>query len=113
MDQVVSKKGFRCELHFCMLTRGRIQRGEGNVEPFDPEVGHAPRRRNMAEGEAHIEEERNFRNTFYSTVENVGKLVLRLEITEERNLEEQGSTHGNGGEEPPPSPSSHYHNHRN
>ena len=74
----------------------------------------------MAEDEAHLEEEHNFCKTFYSIVENISQLVLRLEKAEERNLEEQGSTHGNGGEEPPPSPSasegstsSHHHNCRN
>ena len=72
------------------------------------------------EDEAHLEEKHNFRKTFYSMEENVSKLVLRLEKAEERNPEEQGSTHGNGGEEPPPSPtasegspSSHHHNRRN
>jgi len=74
----------------------------------------------MAEDEAHLEEKSNLRKTFYSMVENISQLVLRLEKAEERNLEEQGSTHGNGGEQPPPSPSasessssSHHHNHRN
>ena len=73
----------------------------------------------MAEDEAHLEE-RNFRKTFYSMVENISQLVFRLEKVEERNPKEQGSSHGNGEEEPPPSPStsessssSHHHNHRN
>lgn len=81
-----------------MLTRGRIQRGEGNLEPFNLEAGCAPRRRNMAEEEARIEEESNFKKTFYSMVENISQLVIRLEKDEERNLEGQGSTHGNDGE---------------
>ena len=88
-----------------MLTRGRLQRGEGNLEPFDPEAGCAPRRRNMAKEEARIEEEHNFRKTFYSMAENISQLVIRLEKGEERNLEGQGSAHGNGGEEPSLSPS--------
>ena len=74
----------------------------------------------MEKDEAHIEEERNFIKTFYSMVENISQLVFRLEKDEERNPEGQGSTHGNGGEEPPPSPSgiegspsSHHHNRRN
>ena len=102
-----------------MLTRGRIERGEGNLEPFDPEVGRAPRIRNMAEEEARIEEERNFRKSFYSMAENISQLVIRLEKAEERNPEGQGSTHGNDGEGPPPSPSGgegssspHHHNQR-
>ena len=74
----------------------------------------------MAEEEARIEEESNFRKTFYSVAENISQLVLRLERAEERNPEGQGSAHGNGGEEPPPSPSgsegsssSYHHNCRN
>ena len=72
------------------------------------------------EDEAHLEEWHNFIKTFYSMVENISQLVLRLEKAKERNREGQGSAHGNGGEEPPPSPSesegspsSHHHNHRN
>lgn len=42
-----------------------LQSGEGNLEPFDPEAGRAPWIRNMVEDEADIEEERNFRKTFY------------------------------------------------
>ena len=103
-----------------MLTRNKLQRGEGELEPFDPEVGRVHQMRNMAEDEAHLEEERNFRKTFFSMAENISQLVLRLEKVEERNPEGQGSAHGNGGEEPPPSPSasegspsSHHHNRRN
>lgn len=103
-----------------MLTRDRLRRGEGELEPFDLEAGCAHRRRNMAEDEAHLEEERNFRKAFYSMAENINQVVLRLEKVEERNPEGQGSAHGNGGEEPPPSPSgsegspsSHNHNYIN
>ena len=79
-----------------MLTRNRLQTGEGELEPFDPEAGHAHQRRNMDE-EAQIEEERNFCKTFYSMAKNVGQLLSRLEKAEERNPEEQGSVHGNCG----------------
>ena len=74
----------------------------------------------MADEEARHEEECNFCKTFYTMEENVGQLLSRLEKVEERNLEEQGSMHGNGREEPPPSSStseisssSHHHHHRN
>lgn len=103
-----------------MLIRNKLQRGEGELEPFNPEAGRAPRRINMDEDEAHIEEKRNFRKTFYSMAENISQLVLRLEKAEERNPKGQGSTHGNGREEAPPSSSgsegsssSHHHNCRN
>lgn len=32
---------FGCELHVCMLTRNKLQRGEGKLEPFDLEAGRA------------------------------------------------------------------------
>eukprot|EP00253_Pinus_taeda_P027882 PITA_27882 len=74
----------------------------------------------MAEDEAHIEEKRNFRKTFYSMAESISQLVIRLEKAEKINLEGQCSTQGNDGEDPPPSPSgsegsssSHHHNQRN
>jgi len=74
----------------------------------------------MVEEEARIEDEHNFRNTFYSMVENVSQLVLRLERAEGRIVEELGSAHGDGGEDPPPSPpmnegssSPHHNNPRN
>ena len=70
-----------------MLTRGELQRGEGSLEPFNPKAGRAPRRRNMVEEEAHIEEELNFRKTFYSMADNIIQLVIRLEKAEERNPE--------------------------
>jgi len=75
-----------------MLTRSRLQRDEGKLECFDPETGHAPRRRNMVEDESHLEEEHSFRKTFYSMAKNISLLVLRLEKAEERNSEGQGST---------------------
>lgn len=52
----------------------------------------------MVEDETHLEEECNFRKTFYLMVENISQLVLRLEKAEERNPKGQGSAHGNGGE---------------
>ena len=81
-----------------MLTRNRLQRDEGELEPFDAEAGHAHRRRSMADEEACYEEELNFCKTFYAMAKNVGQLLSRLEKAKERNLEEQGSMHGNGGE---------------
>ena len=39
-------------------------------------------RRNMAEDEDHIEEESNFRKTFYSMVENINQLVIIMEKAE-------------------------------
>ena len=38
-----------------MLTRNKIQRGEGKIKSFDPEARCAPQRRDMADEEAHWE----------------------------------------------------------
>lgn len=110
---------FRCELHVCMLTRNRLRRGEGKLKYFDPEAGHALRRRRMAHEEDCYEEELNFRKTFYTMAESIGQLLSRLEKEKGKKAEEQGSVHGNGEEEPPPPStsesysSSHHHHHRN
>ena len=48
-------------------------------------MGHAHRKRNMADDEARLEEERNFCKTFYSMAENVSQLLSRLEKVEEKN----------------------------
>jgi len=102
-----------------MLTRNRLRRGEGKLKSFDPEAGHAHRKKNMADEEACHQDELNFCKTLYTMAENVGQLLSRLEKAEGKKAEEQGSMHGNG-EEPPPSPStsessssSHHYHRRN
>ena len=105
-----------------MLTRNRLQRGEGKLKSFDLEAGHAHRRRNM-EDDGRNEEELNFRKTFYTMVDRVEKLFSRLETLEkagENASEGRGSAHGDDGGDPPPSPStsecsysSSHHHHRN
>ena len=79
-----------------MLIRNRLRRGEGKLKSFDPEVGCAHRRRNMADEKACYEEELNFHKTFYTMAENVRQLLSRLEKVEGKKVEEQGSVHGNG-----------------
>lgn len=53
----------------CMITRGKLQRGEGKLKSFDPEMGHATRRGNMAYEDAWLEEEWNYHKAFYAMVE--------------------------------------------
>ena len=57
-----------------MLTQNKLQKEEGMFNSFDPEVGHAQRRRNMANEEAHSEDEQNFQKVFYNMAGNVDKL---------------------------------------
>lgn len=68
-----------------MLTRNRFRRGEWKLKSFNPEVGNAHRRRNMANEEAHYEEKHNYRKIFYTMAEKVNQLLSRLEKEEERN----------------------------
>ena len=51
---------FRCELHAYMLTINKLRRGEGTLQSFDPEAGHAHQRRNM-DDDLRNKEELNFR----------------------------------------------------
>ena len=64
-----------------MLIRNGLRRGEGKLNSFDLEVGHAHRRRNMADEEARYEEEFNFKS-FYIMAENVGQFLSRIEKVE-------------------------------
>ena len=76
-----------------MLTRNKLQRGEGKLKSFDPKVGHARQRRNMAEEEAFWEEERSYRKAFYNMVEKVDKLFAEYEKTvkpEKKDADDHG-----------------------
>lgn len=108
-----------------MLTRNRLRRGEKELQSFNPELGCAHQRRNMADEEARYEEELNFRKTFYMMANHIEKLfskLKKLENAEGKTTEGQGLVHGDDdGGDPPPSPStsgsssssSHHHNNRN
>jgi len=54
-------------------------KGEGTLKSFDPKAGCALRRRNMANEEAHWEEEQNFRKVFYNITGKVDKLFANYE----------------------------------
>ena len=64
-----------------MLTRNRLRRGEGKLNYFDPEVGHAHRRRNM-DDDVQNEEELKLCKRFYTVAYRVEKLFSRLEKLE-------------------------------
>lgn len=49
-----------------VITREKLQRGEGKLKSFDPEAGRATRRGKMADEDARLEEERNYRKAFYA-----------------------------------------------
>ena len=93
-----------------MLTRNKLQRGEEKLKSFDHEAGCTPRRRNMADEEARMEEERNYHKIFFIMVDKVDKLFPEYEKTikpEKKESDDHASVnHGDGEEETPPSPSS-------
>ena len=56
-----------------MLTRSRFQRGEGDIEAFDPKIG-SRRRKKMASEDYREEDEKAFRKDFYQMADRVEKL---------------------------------------
>ena len=64
-----------------MITRDKLQRGEGTLRSFDPEAGCAHPRRNT-DDDVQNEEELNFRKTFYTMVDRIEKFFSRLERLE-------------------------------
>jgi hypothetical protein len=48
-----------------MLTRAKHKHGEGTLKTFNLEVGHASRRKKMAEEGKRDEREKNFHMVFY------------------------------------------------
>ena len=104
-----------------MLTRAKLQAGEGTLEPYNSEIGHAHRRRNMDANDARIEMEANFHKVFYMMADKVDKLFADYEERmakerkgsevkkEDKEVKDEGNAsvnQGGGGEEPPEPPSS-------
>jgi hypothetical protein len=48
-----------------MLARAKNKQGEGTLKTFNLEVGHASRRKKMAEEDKHVENEKSFHMVFY------------------------------------------------
>jgi hypothetical protein len=99
-----------------MLTRAKHKQGEGNLKTFNPEVGHASRRKKMAEEDKHDEQEKNFHMVFY----RMSDMVEKMYGDYEKRMKKKGKkkeappdddasvNQGAGGDppEPPSSPSS-------
>ena len=54
-----------------MLTRAKHKKGEGTLKNFNLEVGHASRRKKMAEEDKRDEQEKKFHMVFYHMSEMV------------------------------------------
>ena len=104
-----------------MLTRAKLQVGEGTLEPYNSKIKRAHRRRNMDANDSHTEMEANFHKVFYMMADNVDKLFADYEehMAKERNGSEvkkedkeemdEGNAsinQGGGGKEPLDPPSS-------
>ena len=62
-----------------MLTRAKLQAGEGTLEPYNSEIGRAHRRRKMDANDARTEMEANFHKVFYMMADKVDKLFADYE----------------------------------
>ena len=104
-----------------MLTRAKLQDGEGTLEPYNPDIGCAHRRRKMDANDVRIEMEENFHKVFYMMADKVDKLFADYEERmekerkgsevkkEDKEVKEKGNAsvnQGGGGVEPPEPPSS-------
>ena len=93
-----------------MLTRSRFQRGEGEIEAFDPEIG-SRRRKKMASEDYREEDEKAFRKGFYQMADRVEKLFAYYQrILEKKEIKKEKAKDNASrkGEDPsdPSSPSS-------
>ena len=62
-----------------MLTRAKMQAGEGTLEPYNSEIRRADRRKNMDANDACTEMEANFHKVFYMMADKVDKLFADYE----------------------------------
>ena len=76
-----------------MLTRAKLQAGEGTLEPYNSEIRRAQRRRKMDANDARTEMEANFHKVFYMMADKVDKLFADYE---ERMAKERKCSHIRG-----------------
>ena len=57
-----------------MLTRAKHKQGEGTLNNFNPKIGHASRRKKMAEEDKRDEQEKNIHMVFYRMLEMVERM---------------------------------------
>jgi hypothetical protein len=69
-----------------MLTRAKHKQGEGTLKTFNPEVGHASRRKKMAEEDKHDEQEKKFHMVFY----RMSEMVERMYGDYEKRMKKKG-----------------------
>ena len=57
-----------------MLTREKLKFGEGELNLFNPKVGHAHQAKKMADEDYHVEDNKMFHKAFYHMADKVEKL---------------------------------------
>ena len=62
-----------------MLTRAKLQAGEGTLEPYNSEIGRAHQRRKMDANDAYIQMEEKFHKVLYMMADKVDKLFVDYE----------------------------------
>jgi hypothetical protein len=58
-----------------MFTRAKLKEGEGKLDTFNPDIGHAIRKRKMGDEELCTKYEKNFHKAFYRMSYMVEKLL--------------------------------------
>ena len=99
-----------------IYTRAKHKHGEGTLKTFNPEVGHAPRRKKMAKEDKRDEQEKNFHMVFYRMSEMVKQMYGDYEKRRKKKGKKKEAqvddnalfNQGVGGDppKPPSSPSS-------
>ena len=68
-----------------MLTRSKLKWGEGVLEAFNPDIGHAHWRDKMSDEDYRGEDEKAFRKEFYQMADIVEKLFADYQERLEKN----------------------------
>ena len=69
-----------------MISRAKNKKGEGNLNTFNSEVGHASQRKKMAEEEKRDEHEKKFHMVFYC----MSEMVERMYGDYEKRMKKKG-----------------------
>ena len=75
-----------------MLTRNKLKEGEGQLVPYDLEIGHVQWNNNIAEEEVHTELEKAFHKSFYQMADWVEQLFAKYQqriTNKERNKKKE------------------------
>ena len=83
-----------------MLTRSNIKRGEGVLEAFNLEIGHAHQKEKMTDEDYQGEDEKAFHKAFYQMEDRVEKLFAyyqeRLEKKKPKKEKAKDNAWGKG-----------------